>query len=109
MRTLNTKAFTRFSDKADISDVALWRAVRDAERGLVAADFGRGVIKRRIACLGQGKSRGFRTLIVFKADTRAIFVRYSRQVPTFTRETKKVVPRSFFEQVAVPAAIRASF
>ena len=74
MRTFKTKAFTRFAEKAGISDVALCRAVRDAERGLVAADLGGGVIKQRIARPGQGKSGGFRTLIVFRAGTRAIFV-----------------------------------
>ena len=74
MRTFKTKAFTRFADKAGMSDVALCRAVRDAERGLVAADLGGGVIKQRIARSGQGKSSGFRTLIVFRAGTRAVFV-----------------------------------
>jgi hypothetical protein len=64
----------RFADKAGISNAALCRAVRDAERGLVAADLGGGVIKQRIARPGQGKSGGFRTLIVFKAGKRAIFV-----------------------------------
>ena len=73
-RTFKTKAFMRFADKADLSDVALCRAVRDAERGLVAADLGGGVIKQRIARPGQGKSGGFRTLILFRAGTRAIFV-----------------------------------
>jgi hypothetical protein len=42
--------------------------------GLIAADLGGGVIKQRIARPGQGKSGGFRTLIVFKAGTRAFFV-----------------------------------
>ncbi|MBV8732646.1 MAG: type II toxin-antitoxin system RelE/ParE family toxin [Acidobacteriia bacterium] len=74
MRTFKTKAFMRFADKAGISDVALCWAVRDAERGLVAANLGGGVIKQRIARSGQGKSGGFRTLIVFRAGTRAIFV-----------------------------------
>lgn len=41
---------------------------------LVAADLGGGVIKQRIARSGQGKSGGFRTLIVFRVGTRAIFV-----------------------------------
>jgi len=41
---------------------------------LVAAELGGGVIKQRIARSGQGKSGGFRTLIVFRAGTRAIFV-----------------------------------
>jgi len=60
--------------RARISDAALCRAVRDAERGLAAADLGGGVIKQRIPRLGQGKSGGFRTLRVFRANTRAIFV-----------------------------------
>jgi hypothetical protein len=38
VRTFKTKAFTRFADKASISDAALCGAVRDAERGLVAAE-----------------------------------------------------------------------
>ena len=74
MRTFKTKAFSRFADKAGISDTVLCRAVRDAERGLVAADLGGGVIKQRIARPGQGKSGGFRTLIVFRVGKRAIFV-----------------------------------
>jgi hypothetical protein len=74
VRTFKTKAFTRFADKAGISDAALCRAVRDAERGMVAADLGGGVIKQRIACPGLGKSGGFRILIVFRVGTRAIFV-----------------------------------
>jgi hypothetical protein len=69
-----TKTFTRFADKAGISDAALCRSVRDAERGLIAADLGGGVIKQRIARPVQGKSGGFRRVIVFRAGTRAIFV-----------------------------------
>jgi hypothetical protein len=74
VRTFKTKAFTRFADKAGMSDIALCRAVMDAERGLIAADLGGGVIKQRIARPGEGKSGGFRTLIVFKTGKRAIFV-----------------------------------
>ena len=47
---------------------------RDAERGLIAADLGGGVIKQRIARPGQGKSGGFRTLIVFRSGAVAFFV-----------------------------------
>jgi hypothetical protein len=66
--------FTRFADKGDIDDIALCKAVRDAERGLVAADLGGGLIKQRIARRGQGKSGGFRTLLVFRPGSRAFFV-----------------------------------
>jgi len=74
VRTFKTKPFSRFADKAGISVAMLCRAVGDAARGLVAADLGGGVIKQRIARPGQGKSGGFRTLLVFRAGTRAIFV-----------------------------------
>jgi len=59
VRTFKTKAFTRFADKACISDAALCRSVRDAERGLVAADLDGGVIKQLIARPGQGKPEDF--------------------------------------------------
>jgi hypothetical protein len=74
VRTFKTKAFTRFADKAGISDGALCRAVDEAERGLIAAELGGGVIKQQVARPGSGKSGGFRTLLVFKAHSRAIFV-----------------------------------
>jgi hypothetical protein len=74
VRIFRTKAFTRFVKKTRISDDILCEAIRDAARGLIAADLGGGVIKQRIARPGQGKSGGFRTLIVFRAGTRAVFV-----------------------------------
>jgi hypothetical protein len=74
MRVFKNKAFMRFARKADIGDAVLCEAIQDAERGLIAADLGGGVIKQRIARPGQGKSSGFRTLIVFQASMRAFFV-----------------------------------
>ena len=74
MRIFQNKAFIRFAKKAGIGDAVLCEAIRDAERGLIAADLGGGVIKQRIARPGQGKSGGFRTLIVFRAGARAFFV-----------------------------------
>ena len=67
-------AFTRFAKKSRISDVVLCKAVMNAERGLIDADLGGGVIKQRVAREGEGKSGGFRTLILFKTGTRAFFV-----------------------------------
>jgi hypothetical protein len=74
MRTFKTKLFSRFARKAGLADAALRRAVADAERGLIDADLGGGVIKQRIARPGGGKSAGFRTIVAFRAATRAIFV-----------------------------------
>ena len=74
MRTFKTKAFMRFADKAGISDGALCRAVRTQNEVWSLPISAAGVIKQRIARSGQGKSGGFRALIVFRAGTRAIFV-----------------------------------
>lgn len=74
MRIFKNKSFARFAKKSAVSDAALWRAIRDVEQGLIDADLGGGVIKQRIAREGQGKSGGYRTMILFKTGTRAFFV-----------------------------------
>ena len=74
VRVFKNKAFRRFARKNGISDKASCEAIQDAERGLIAAGLGGGVIKQRIARPGQGKSGGFRTMILYKAGTRAFFV-----------------------------------
>ena len=38
------------------------------------ADLGGGVVKQRIARLGQGSSTGYRTIILFRPGHRAFFV-----------------------------------
>ena len=64
----------RFQRKERIADAALIEAIRQAESGLVDADLGGGLIKQRIARLGQGKRGGYRTLIAFRQKDRAFFV-----------------------------------
>jgi hypothetical protein len=48
--------------------------VARAEKGQLDADLGDGVIKQRIARPGQGKSGGYRTIILFKQGQRAVFI-----------------------------------
>ncbi len=74
MRIFKNKSFARFARKARIADAALCEAIDNAERGLIDADLGGGVIKQRIARPGKGKSGGFRTIILFRAEARAFFV-----------------------------------
>jgi len=74
LRIFKNKVFTRFAKKSGISDAALCKAVIDAERGLIDADLGGGVIKQRVAREGGGKSGGFRTMVLFRTGTRAFFV-----------------------------------
>lgn len=65
--------FERFARKECITDASLREAVERAESGLVDANLGGGVIKQRVARTGQGKSGGYRTLILFRQSDRAIF------------------------------------
>ena len=74
MRVFKTKPFSRFADRNEISDEDLCQAVHRASRGLMDADLGGGVIKQRIARKGEGKSGGFRAMILLKAGSRAVFV-----------------------------------
>ena len=74
MRTFKTKPFARFANREGIADEALCDAVERAERGLVDADLGSGVVKQRIARRGRGRSGGFRTIVVFRRGERAFFV-----------------------------------
>jgi hypothetical protein len=45
MRVFKTKPFARFVDHEEIADADLCDAIRRAERGLIDADLGGGVIK----------------------------------------------------------------
>ena len=69
-----TSRLRGWPEKARIADAALCEAVGNAERGLIDADLGGGVIKQRIARSGGGTSGGFRTIILFRAGARAFFV-----------------------------------
>lgn len=74
MRVFKNKPFARFARKSEIADSDLCQAIDSANRGLIDADLGGGVIKQRVARKGAGKSGGFRTLILFKTEKRAVFV-----------------------------------
>lgn len=74
MQIFKNAWFERFARKQRITDVALIEAVRRAERGQIDADLGGGVIKQRVARAGQGKSGGFRTIILYRQERRAFFV-----------------------------------
>lgn len=74
MRIFKNTWFVRFAKHEKISDASLIKAIEAAERGTVDADLGGHVIKQRIARLGQGKSGGYRSIIVFRQGEKAFFV-----------------------------------
>ncbi len=63
MQIFKTHWFDHWARKQDLTDPALCQAVQEMQQGLYEADLGGGLLKKRIAKAGQGKSGGFRTLI----------------------------------------------
>lgn len=74
MRIFKNTWFTRFAKRQRITDDALVAAIEEADQGLITADLGGQIIKQRIARPGQGKSGGYRTIIVFRQGDRSFFV-----------------------------------
>ena len=73
MRVFVTKVFARFTRKELIGDATLCQTVRAAE-SKPDSDLGGGVIKQRVARANQGKSGGYRTIILYRKGERAFFV-----------------------------------
>jgi hypothetical protein len=74
MLIFRTKAVARFTRQEGIDDARLKEAIERAESGLIDADLGGGLIKQRVARPGKGKSGGFRMIVAYKAQDRAVFL-----------------------------------
>lgn len=72
-RVFKTKTFARWSRKV-ISDGLLLQAAKEIEQGLLDADLGGGVYKKRIALPGRGKSGSTRMLIAQKHKQSIFFI-----------------------------------
>lgn len=73
-RIFKTRVFERWMQKIELSDALLLNAVDEMERGLIDADLGGGVYKKRIALPNRGKSGSVRTLIATNKNDRWFFV-----------------------------------
>lgn len=62
-RIYKNRWFAKFASREGISDATLVAAIDQANRGLIDADLGGGLIKQRVAREGGGKSGGYRTLV----------------------------------------------
>lgn len=71
---MQTRHFAKWATKVGLSDKALCEAIREILDGLVDADLGGGVIKKRISLPGRGKSGSTRTLLATNKNNRWIFV-----------------------------------
>lgn len=74
MRVFKTKHFSRWMRKTELTDQALCEAVAEMSRGLIDADLGGGVVKKRVGLAGRGKRGGARTLVATNKGARWFFV-----------------------------------
>jgi len=74
MRIIKNKVFHKWAAKEGLSDAAILAAVNEMERGLIDAELGGHVVKKRIAVDGRGKSSGLRTILAYKVASKVFFV-----------------------------------
>lgn len=69
-----TRHFARWLSKTDLAVEALRKAIEEMERGLIDANLGGGLLKKRVALPGRGKSGSTRTLVATNRLDRWFFV-----------------------------------
>ncbi|WP_027847819.1 type II toxin-antitoxin system RelE/ParE family toxin [Marinospirillum minutulum] len=74
MRVFKNRWFNQWATSEGLSDTSLLIAIDEINRGLVDANLGSNVFKKRIALTGKGKSGGFRTLLAYKTGKSAFFI-----------------------------------
>lgn len=74
MRIFKTKGLAKFARRERIADASMREAIERAERGIIDADLGGGLIKQRVARPGQRRSGGYRMMVAYRTKDRAIFL-----------------------------------
>jgi hypothetical protein len=69
-----SKGFGRFASDAEIDDQSLLDIASEVENGQVDADLGGALFKKRVRRKGQGKSSGYRVIVIFKREKRIFFI-----------------------------------
>jgi hypothetical protein len=73
-RVFKTRHFSRWMRKCPLTQEALCLAISEMENGLIDAELGGGVIKKRVPLPGRGKSGSTRTLLATNKGSLWFFV-----------------------------------
>ena len=73
-RVFKTRHFARWARKAELADTGLCVAIAEMASGLIDADLGGGIFKKRVGIAGRGKRSGARTLVATNKGARWFFV-----------------------------------
>ena len=74
MKKLSTKWFKKWSKKVKLTNQDLLEAIKNLEDGLSTTDIGNHLFKVRVKREHSGKSSGFRTIILYQENDKAIFL-----------------------------------
>jgi hypothetical protein len=74
MEVFKRKDFARWQVAQRLSDGMLCQAVEEMRRGLVDANLGGELYKKRVAAHGMGKRGGYRTLLSARIGDRYVFL-----------------------------------
>ena len=74
MQVFKIKAFANWASGEGLSDNALASAVAEMEIGLIDANLGGQVVKKRVALPGRGKQGSTRTVVAFRQGNKAFFI-----------------------------------
>ncbi len=73
-RVFKTRHFQRWMRKTELTDAALCMAIQEMIDGLIGADLGGNVMKKRVGLAGRGKRGGARTLVATNRGNRWFFM-----------------------------------
>jgi hypothetical protein len=74
MRIIKTKLFAKWAIKNQVGDNQLVNAANEIAIDIYETNYGGGVIKKRVANKGRGKSGSVRTIIAFKKGAHCFFI-----------------------------------
>ncbi len=73
MRVFKYKTFVKWAKKQGMNDDDLKKSIAEIQIGLIDANLGGDVYKKRIGIHGRGKRSSHRTIILMKVGDKAIF------------------------------------
>ncbi len=74
IQILVTKTFARWMRKSNVTEAEIVGAAAEMVQGLIDANLGGHLVKKRVALRGRGKSAGARTIVATKFEQRWVFL-----------------------------------
>ncbi len=94
MRIFKIKHFHRWAKKHELGDESLTKSAHEVKEGLVDANLGGNLYKKRIGTRGRGKRGSVRTLLAYHSKERIVFLfAFEKSQRENIEDTEKVALR----------------